>query len=73
MPKEVIEVTENGATNAVVVGWNRLGYVHVATLRPDGTDPSGATGQYVTVDRDQINQLIRNLRRARDIAFGRDE
>jgi hypothetical protein len=30
-------------------------------------------GHYTSVDRDQINDLIRYLRRARDYAFGRDE
>lgn len=30
-------------------------------------------GFYVTMDRDGINRLIRNLRRARDQAYGRDE
>lgn len=30
-------------------------------------------GMYVELDRHGINQLIRNLRRARDQAFGRDE
>jgi hypothetical protein len=32
-----------------------------------------AFGNYVQMDRRGINQLIRNLRRARDQAFGRDE
>ncbi len=32
-----------------------------------------ADGFYVSVDRNGINKLIRNLRRARDQAFGRDE
>lgn len=30
-------------------------------------------GMYVDLDRNSINKLIRNLRRARDQAFGRDE
>jgi hypothetical protein len=30
-------------------------------------------GFYVDLDRDAINRIIRNLRRARDQAFGRDE
>lgn len=30
-------------------------------------------GYYVNLDRRGINKLIRNLRRARDQAFGRDE
>ena len=32
-----------------------------------------AYGNYVTLDRAGINRLVRNLRRARDQAFGRDE
>jgi hypothetical protein len=32
-----------------------------------------ARGFYVDLDRGGINRLIRNLRRARDQAFGRDE
>ncbi len=31
------------------------------------------TGRYMSLDRPAINALIRNLRRARDQAFGRDE
>lgn len=30
-------------------------------------------GLYVDLDREGINKLVRNLRRARDQAFGRDE
>jgi hypothetical protein len=30
-------------------------------------------GQYIDLDRDQINELIRALRQARDKAYGRDE
>lgn len=32
-----------------------------------------ATGLFCTLDRHQVNRLIRTLRRARDQAFGRDE
>lgn len=36
--------------------------------------PQTFTGWHVTItDREQINELIRQLRRARDHAFGRDE
>jgi len=34
---------------------------------------SAGNGYYVDLDRESINRLIRNLRRARDQAFGRDE
>jgi hypothetical protein len=40
---------------------------------PSPDDPNGATGLHSTLDRRQINELIRTLRRARDAAFGRDE
>lgn len=36
-------------------------------------DNSGTPGWFVTLDREAINALIRNLRKARDVAFGRDE
>lgn len=64
------------------------GHVQIATtkLQPDadreaeyapGTfagEPKRAwDGAFVELDRDQINQLIRSLRDARDKAFGRDE
>src|SRR3990172_3376515 len=38
-----------------------------------GQDISRGHGNYVTLDRYGINNLIRNLRRARNQALGRDE
>ena len=67
----------------VDVRWNREGgYVQVVTKE---TDPHGGRlvgdelgahvtdGYFVELDRAAVNKLIRNLRRARDQAFGRDE
>lgn len=66
----------------VDVRWNREGgYVQIVTK---AEDPFGGRaiedegvhyldGFYVDLDRQAINKLIRNLRRARDQAFGRDE
>lgn len=54
----------------ISVGWNKVGYVQVATLR-NGTDRTD-DGIFVDVDRDQINDLIRKLRKARDQAYGAD-
>ncbi len=59
------------------VGWSaEAEHVSVVTFARDpvsfetiGLDEA----QHVTLDRREINQLIRNLRRARDQAFGRDE
>jgi hypothetical protein len=39
----------------------------------DEPEPHFTDGMYVDLDRAGINKLIRNLRRARDQAFGRDE
>lgn len=39
----------------------------------DLPEPRFQDGFYVTLNRDGINRLIRNLRRARDQAYGRDE
>lgn len=76
MPKETITVggtTEQPLT--VHVGWDRHGSVQLATkgwlLGAASHDPE--TGLYADLNREQINTLIRNLRRARDTAFGRDE
>lgn len=67
----------------VDVRWNRdAGYVQIVTKETDafggrrvGEDPGVhvTDGFYVDLDRAGINGLIRNLRRARDQAFGRDE
>jgi len=72
----------------VEVGWSREQYVQIATRKlREGADRNAefveATddeplryaweGSFVDLDRWQINDLIRHLRRARDQAFGRDE
>jgi hypothetical protein len=73
---------------AVQLGVTKLrpGATSVELLKPDGTttdvsDYVSVTGgsldawdgQFMELDRAQINQLIRHLRDARDAAFGRDE
>lgn len=71
MPKETIR-TDNGGTG-VRVGW-QAGGVQVASLRnADYTGDEPSNGQHVSIDRHQLNRLIRVLRRARDSAYGRDE
>lgn len=67
----------------VDVMWNReTGFVQVVTKATDanggrwiGDSPEThfTDGMHVDLDRAAINRLIRNLRRARDNAFGRDE
>ena len=67
----------------VDVRWGREGgYVQVVTkatdahggrLAGESPDTHFTDGMYVDLGRDAINRLIRNLRRARDQAFGRDE
>lgn len=72
MPKETVR-TDNGGT-AVRVGWQADTGVQLASLRNadyEGSDE--ANGQFVNLDRPQLNRLIRVLRRARDAAYGRDE
>lgn len=39
----------------------------------DSPETHFTDGMYVDLDRNEINRLIRNLRRARDQAFGKDE
>lgn len=77
-----IEGTSAGVP-IVDVRWNRDGsYVQIVSKETDafggrlvGDDPGThyTDGFYVDLDRQGINKLIRNLRRARDQAFGRDE
>jgi hypothetical protein len=87
MPKEYITTTaerkqcdEVGLRNrAVRIGWDRIGYVQLATVLQAGTDGAPGhevaevdEGQFVDLDRDSINRLIRTLRKARDAAYGAD-
>jgi hypothetical protein len=88
MPKERVDGNlpfgpEDGPGKCIVeVGWSReTGHVQVVTKavnRATGerlSDDEGihyTDGMYVDLDRRGINDLIHNLRRARDQAFGRD-
>lgn len=49
------------------------GVVHEAEGAEAARRELWSQGFYVDLDRSGINRLIRNLRRARDQAFGRDE
>lgn len=76
MPKENINCSDESDTR-VVVAWRSApeGHVQVATENPDGSVSvvdEQITGWYVTLNREQINRLVRCLRRARDSAFGPD-
>lgn len=81
MPKEIVidrnEFNQDAARGLrVEVRWNReTEYCQVATVADEapGAGGSGAEGWFVSLDRRDINDLIRHLRRARDQAFGRDE
>ena len=84
MPKEVIyadgSVVSTGGKPVVEVGWHRDQGVQVATkclsdLGGRLSDYEGVhytDGFWVDLNRREINELIRHLRRARDQAFGRD-
>ena len=81
MPKELIfQHTKFGDPDTsrpvTRVGWSReTGHVELATIMPDGVplDPGPeANGWFVQLEREDINRLIRLLRKARDAAFGAD-
>lgn len=82
MPKEVIYSKYHGSNDSpepvTEVRWTREhGYVQVATTMPDGhpfpVDPTPeGNGWFATLNRENINHLIRTLRKARDQAFGAD-
>jgi hypothetical protein len=85
MPKELVhddgQFSADEPTLECVVGvhWAREAeYVQIATTLVHMADHmpverSVSGGWYVNLSRGGINDLIRNLRRARDQAFGRDE
>jgi hypothetical protein len=77
MPKEVIDCSKSDERSYVQVGWDRSGSVQLATMRCEPSNSEDGTltdaGMFVDLHRVQINDLIRQLRRARDAAFGRDE
>ncbi len=81
MPRESVYGSDDSG-HAVKVGWSPQGCVQVGVGGPHEfrfTEPlpSGVTASYsdlwVSLDRHQINTLIRHLRKARDTAYGRDE
>lgn len=83
MPKETTRCTVMDGFR-VEVGWTRGRDVQLATTNtnsplrleaPDAkcdTDTVPFDGWHCTLDRDGINKLIRDLRRARDAAYGTD-
>lgn len=79
---------ESSACSLLQVRWGRNGFVELGARIVHGADHSdykpteaespgsggkAMRGHYMSLDRPQINDLIRHLRRARDQAFGRDE
>lgn len=86
MPKELIRgqylvsepLTSDDPTpyleSGIELRWGREGsYVQVATGSIAATGFNNESAQYVDLSRQGINSLIRNLRKARDQAYGRDE
>jgi hypothetical protein len=88
MPKEYIVTRaeqrradeHGGRREAVRVGWNaEAGWVQIATvLKAEVEGASYETtaevdqGQFVSLDREACNRIIRTLRTARDKAYGAD-
>lgn len=52
------------------VGWNKIGWVQIQ-MEPHDAESTG-DWSIVDLDREQINGLIRGLRKARDQAYGAD-
>ena len=71
---------QGGELPAILVGWHSNGWVQLASVLKQSVEGSTSEleakvdqGQFIDLDRDACNQLIRMLRRARDAAYGRDE
>lgn len=78
MPIErLYENYESDPTRVVIVAWGREREVQVATGPIPQKDSTGVDIDegciFTTLDRHQVNDLIRTLRRARDQAYGCDE
>ncbi len=84
MPKEIVlgdtrfspSDDEEEVEALVQVRWDPypVGTVQIATFsRAKVTHDMIWDGYHTDLDREGINRLIKNLRRARDQAFGRDE
>ena len=74
MPREVIATHGDlGEPIGVEVSWGREGFVQVATTNLDKEQFEMSRGWFVTLNRNEINRLIRFLRKARDQAYGADE
>ncbi|WP_280389820.1 hypothetical protein [Nocardia wallacei] len=72
MPRETVhQVVSDGVKTSLDVHWGRDTFVQLGVARDEGKQGSSLWSESLT--RDQINHLIRVLRRARDQAYGRDE
>lgn len=71
MPRENILV-DDGMWK-VAVGWSKMmNQVQIATLNSLHPEDDVQAGWFVELDRQQINDLINLLRKARDGALGKD-
>lgn len=84
MPKEVIRdastFSSDFPTQELIaeLRWSRDGDIQLATKRVEVADNSSVWwnvegGWHINLNRRTVNDLIRNLRKARDQAFGKDE
>ena len=78
MPKETVRDEVYGRDNEyreIQVRWNRNRWVELATVNVDPAlgDPKPGTGIYMSLDREGLNKLISDLKRAGRQAFGEDQ
>lgn len=69
-----LELPKGLKKDEIQVEYTRRGRAVLDTVRAAGFDGDGHyTGTWASLDRNGCNQLIQNLRRARDVAFGKDQ
>ena len=79
MPKELIRGIPEGTSDAPIdlgieVSWGRdSGHVQIATVNLAKQSFTPEYGWFRDINRDEINRLIKTLRKARDQAYGVDE
>lgn len=73
-PQHIVNIVNDwlAACGEPVIDFNKIRLLPGETT-PGRRDTPHFDGVHVTLDRDQINKLIKILRRARDTVYGRDE
>ncbi|QWT24952.1 hypothetical protein KPL76_06235 [Subtercola sp. PAMC28395] len=71
MPREQINERKTSDDNQLELSWNRIGWVQAGVYPPGWKDTGDAV--FVELYPNDIDKLIKNLRKAKRQAYGDDE